>query len=196
MQNNVCQLVLWIHGSNIVTNINQLHCQRWNVSSNFWIWLAKARRKFEHESTLLPHQRTNTAKYDQRDRKLQHGSGNNRFRPYDSGKREIKKSTNDSFGFGPPTRCVMNGCNQTHYLGQCQLFARLTFADQLDVVREHQLCRCCCHMAAICKRTGCANCPGDKIRHHFRLCTKTLQPKSNAPATSVTPYKANDNYYG
>lgn len=148
---------------------------------------AKARREFEYEDTLVPREKSSTAKHEFRERRSQVSSGSNRFKPYDKVKPEPRKSANESFGHAPPTQCIMTNCDQIHYLGQCQEFQKLSFADKMDVVREHRLCRCCLatgHMALNCKRSSCTKCPGDKNKHHFRLCTKAVQFKQNPPASS------------
>lgn len=153
---------------------------------------AKARREFEHESTLVPQEKSSAAKHDNKERRAQSGTGGTRFKPYDTSRRDNRKPSSESFGHAPPTLCVMSGCEQTHYLGQCQQFEKLSFADKMDVVREHQLCRCCLikgHMALNCKRRGCAKCPDGKFKHHFRLCTKNLQPKQNPFTAPKTPAK-------
>lgn len=144
---------------------------------------AKARREFEHESTLVPHEESNTVRHDQPKREYQ--SDRNRLEPHDTATHEGGRPISESFGYAPPTLCIMAGCNQTHYLGQCQQFRQLTFADKMDIVRDNQLCQCCLmegHMALNCKRHGCIKCPDEKSKHHFRLCTKNVQSKQD-PST-------------
>lgn len=103
------------------------------------------------------------------------GNSGNRGKPYDKRKSTSTNAQSDSFGFGPAPACIMTGCNSIHYLGQCESFKQLKLADRLEIVKAHQLCRCCLmagHMAAVCKRRGCSNCRDSKVKHHYHLCTK------------------------
>lgn len=114
-------------------------------------------------------------------------SSNQRGKPYDRNASTREAGKSDSYGFGPPTSCIMTGCDQVHYLGQCPVFRRLSFADRLEIVKENRLCRCCLmtgHMSAVCKKRGCSNCPDARFKHHYHLCSKTVKnepPKKEWP---------------
>lgn len=118
-------------------------------------------------------------------------TSNYRAKPYDRQRPTNDNSKRDSHGFGPPTECIMTGCSSVHYLGQCQEFRRLSFADKLAVVKEHKLCRCCLmigHMSATCKKRGCSNCPDAKYKHHFHLCSKNIKSEQfKVEKSDVTP---------
>lgn len=148
---------------------------------------SKGRREFENESDLI-NQSSGGGKS-----KVE--SGGNRFQPYDKnqsnrGEKSYRFRRNDSHRSSGPALCVMSGCNQTHYLGQCTLFGALSLTERTDVTRQHRLCRCCLtpgHMAYTCTRSGCAKCPDAKPKHHFRLCPKTtIDSKVVAPVTKKT----------
>lgn len=116
-------------------------------------------------------------------------TGNSRAKPYDRNKPSNDGDKRDSHGFGPPSACIMNDCDQVHYLGQCQAFRNLTIAEKMTVVKEHQLCRCCLmagHMSTTCKKRGCSNCPDAKIKHHYHLCSKNVKSESTKKETSTT----------
>lgn len=147
---------------------------------------ARARREYEFEPMSSDRSSGNKSKSGS------DGSGN-RFRPYDRNDRnrpsgsassnnreERDKSHSNSKqvapGTGPPSACPMQGCGQTHYLGQCDKFRALSLTDRLEETKRHRLCRGCLnagHMAYACARTSCMKCPESKMKHHFRLCPKT-----------------------
>lgn len=105
-------------------------------------------------------------------------SRNQRFKPYDRTKSSSGTPRPDKPGFGPPPDCLMTGCGQTHYLGLCPKFQQVKFSDRMEIVKEHNLCRCCLmvdHTARDCGRRGCAKCPDAKSKHHYFLCMKTHQ---------------------
>lgn len=135
---------------------------------------AKARREFENQGTLVQHDGGHKVKQELR---AKGESSQNRSRPYDKGTRgqPATGTVGDRYGFAPATECIMPGCGQVHYLGQCRHFANLTLKDRLQKVQEKRLCKCCLtsgHMAAKCNRSGCSKCPNERIKHHFRLCQK------------------------
>lgn len=140
---------------------------------------AKARREFENQSSLVRHVGGHKIKQESRSRG---DTSQSRFKPYDKAtKRQTTlRASNDRFGFLLPTNCIMPGCNQVHYLGQCRHFATLSMDDKLQKVQEKQLCKCCLasgHAAAKCERTGCSRCPNERVKHHFRLCPKAGEMK-------------------
>lgn len=150
---------------------------------------SKARRESEHVNALVPHHKPTSVKREDKDRRSQANSSGSRYKPYDRTRVEGKRAAGDSFGYGPPKQCIMTGCDQTHYLGQCQQFSKLSLAERMTIVREHRLCRCCLlagHMSSSCRRTGCSKCPEDKLKHHFRLCSKPMQAKQD-PSSDHKP---------
>lgn len=149
---------------------------------------SKARREFENEETIVPRATNERGKRESRDGRQKRGPINNRFKPYKKAAPERSSSNRESHGYGPPKACVMTGCTQVHYLGQCQEFAKLSYADKMEVVKQHHLCRCCLmagHMATICKRYGCSKCPDSKFKHHFRLCQKATNVRAITFTSSV-----------
>lgn len=144
---------------------------------------SRGRRAFEPEDESM--NRSSSVGHNKR---LE--SGGNRFKPYD--KTKSNRSTNpfttkrnESHGSGGPTKCIMSGCNQTHYLGQCDLFRGLSLTERVELTRQHRLCKCCLttgHWAFSCTRNGCAKCPEDKMKHHFRLCPKLAAEAKPAAA--------------
>lgn len=130
---------------------------------------AKGRREFELESEMI-----NLTSTSHQKSSVEHGR--NRFKPYDKRDKGNKNKKTEPRS-GGPTRCIMPGCSQVHYLGQCELFRKLTLQERLELTRKQQLCRCCLlkgHMAISCSRDGCSKCPEDRFKHHFRLCPKTV----------------------
>lgn len=130
---------------------------------------AKGRREFEQEEVTS--QKSNFAK-------SKHEAGGHRFRPYDRQNNSRysnsapKPGASTSFG---PTKCLMTGCELVHYLGQCELFRKLTLEERIAFMGKHRLCRCCLqagHMATTCRYATCAKCPDSAYKHHFRLCKK------------------------
>lgn len=172
---------------------NQYHPRDLPTLKDFFAFLdskAKARREFEHQSSLVKFDGSHKTKGDSRDAKSKSTASQSRFKPYDKNvkNQSTMGSTNDrSYGFSSPTTCIMPSCGQVHYLGQCRLFSALSINDKLKVVKDHNLCRCCLvpgHMASKCQRSGCSKCPDQRPQHHFRLCPKATDAK---PATSAEP---------
>lgn len=126
-----------------------------------------------------------------RDQSAKTTVGSQRNKPYD------RKSNQDSgqkeqFGFGPAPACIMTGCDLVHYLGQCPNFKQLTLADKWEIVKEHQLCRCCLmagHQTAQCKKRGCSDCPEAKFKHHFHLCSKGKGDSTKKESAKTAPSK-------
>lgn len=104
--------------------------------------------------------------------------GGQRSKPYDHPRQSTDKFQRDRPGFGPPAPCLMEGCDEIHYLGQCTKFKNWTIAERSKFVKEKQLCRCCLrpgHMSNVCGKRGCSDCPDAKPPHHFHLCFKQKQ---------------------
>lgn len=73
-------------------------------------------------------------------------------------------------------RCIMKGCSESHYLGA--MLTNLNMAQRLEMATTHKLCRNCLvsgHFATQCHRQGCRRCPEAKVKHHFRLCPKSVE---------------------
>lgn len=141
----------------------------------------KTRMHIQSSASPVP-QKSSNVKSASKGNSISHNA-----KPYERNRSTRDEGRPDSFGFGPPSACIMTGCGLTHYLGQCMNFRRLTFADRLEVVKENQLCRCCLmtgHMASICKKRGCSNCPDAKYKHHYFLCSKA--PKIEPPKREAT----------
>lgn len=139
---------------------------------------AKARQEFENESNVVKpssNDKSNGGKL----KSNPFGKNQKPSKPYDRQKGD-QRSKIESNGFGPPSTCIMKGCSMTHYLGQCPDFGRLTMADRAEMVREHRLCRNCLtpgHMAFRCNRSTCSKCPESPMKHHYRLCPKSVATK-------------------
>lgn len=114
------------------------------------------------------------------------GNRDTRQQPYSKPTSAPSKERSQGYGQGAPGKCIMIGCNEVHYLGQCPLFARLSLRERTDIVSQHDLCRCCLmagHRAHQCQRRNCSHCPPDaKSKHHFRLCQQN--PFKREPDTS------------
>lgn len=103
---------------------------------------AKARRKFvqpdvSHKSKL---------ESGGADGRGKSGQSQSRFKPPDKsarGQSPAGKVGDRGFGFTPLTQCIMPGCEQVHYLGQCRLFSTLSPSGRMQVVNANQLCKCC-----------------------------------------------------
>lgn len=135
---------------------------------------SKARREFESKNALVP-QAAEKQQNQSQDGKAKSTSAGNRFKPYDKPKKEQGVQQAESHGFAPPSAYIMAGCDLVHYLGQCSQFKKLNYGERQQIVKDHQLCRCCLgvgHMANMCRRRGCSECPDAKIKHHYWLCSK------------------------
>lgn len=141
---------------------------------------AKARREFENQSTLVRHDGSQKIKHEPK-----YALAQSRPKPYDkhTKSRPATEASTDRPGFGPPTQCIMPGCTQLHYLGQCRMFAPLPLKDKLKLVQEKALCHCCLaagHRAVQCQRLTCSRCPNERQKHHFRLCPKATDAKPSS----------------
>lgn len=154
---------------------------------------SKGRREFEHETNWFGQGATGG--------KAKHEPANNRYKPYDKdrsqkhGEKLYPQRRVESSSSSGRMQCSMQGCNQTHFLSQCDQFKALSLTDRNDLVRKKYLCRCCLttgHMSSACPRPtlACSKCPETKIKHHFRLCPKTTADTkpavSNVKKTSDT----------
>lgn len=155
---------------------------------------SKGRREFENDTTGSMSKGSSVGHTKRSE------SSGNRFRPYEKskpsrGENPFRSQKNEASGSGGPTRCVMPGCSQTHYLGQCDAFRGLPLTERVEFTRQHRLCKCCLttgHYAFSCSRSGCSKCPEDKQKHHFRLCPKMsadLKPNMSTAKKAPEPSK-------
>lgn len=149
------------------------------------LWSVKVASTWTRQSSSSTFKREAGSPWDERRSKPYKKS-----RPY--GKQRRKEGRGKSSAL---RRCIMRGCDEIHYLGQCAMFRKLNLTQRLEQAINYRLCGNCLvpgHFAAQCRRQGCRRCPEAGVKHHYQLCPKQVEASYRSVTTSARTAHHND----
>lgn len=143
---------------------------------------AKGRREFEYDANSRDQSSSDEQEAD---------ASSQRFKPYDRNHHRDKSYQRSRFETTKAElsmSCIVQGCDQTHRIWQCESFTKLSLTQRKELTRKYRLCRCCLspgHLSFACPRAGCPNCPEANFKHHVKLCPKSTDNEDTKPNVTV-----------